>query len=156
MLINPYLQTDFDDLSDILNSLCLGRGGQKTKPKSAQIKSTICKVSASVNFGSGKPFEDPTKPSESSAAAAPTDRTSSPDNAKQKRFPRPNPLKKFRVVVCTWGARCNRPTCTFFHASPAGNFVLPESALMPKLCRFGALCQKAACVFCHPSPAAGL
>ena len=153
--INPCLQTDFDDLSNVFSSLCLKRGSSKTKNQGAQIKKTICKVSACVTFSCGDSLDARAKQVDSPAALPGIDGASSADNSRQKRSLRQTSHKKSRVVVCTWGARCSRPSCSFFHASPAANFVLPDLSLVSKLCKFGALCRRAACVFCHPSPAAG-
>jgi hypothetical protein len=121
-----------DALSDILTGLRLECGG-RTQNKSSKVKKTIEKASAVSATTSGSP----------------------PDvKAKQVSFSRRNPHKNSRVVVCTWGARCKRATCTFFHASPAASFVLPDCHLLSKPCKFGARCHKATCAFWHPSPVA--
>jgi hypothetical protein len=155
VFITLSFQTDMDALSSSLNGLCLECGGSRSKKKCAKVKKTIEKSAGMLPIGSGTPYD--TQPRAVKQPACPNDVeavfcASSASKPKAASSVRRASHRLCRVVVCSWGARCARPTCTFFHASPAANYVLPDRALVPKPCRFGALCQKASCAFCHPSP----
>jgi hypothetical protein len=133
-----------DAVCDDLSNLCMECGGGKLKNKGAQVKKTIAKASASVTFSS-----DASSVAKAKQSAPPTVRRSPPAQ-------KPATRKSAReVVACRWGPRCTRPNCTFFHASPAANFALPDCSLVSRPCRFGAQCEKPTCPFWHPSPAAG-
>ena len=144
-----------DALSNSLTGLCLECSSSRSKIKSAKVKKTIEKSVVVLPIGCGAQCDTKGRAANHSARpdAEPATCSSSSTSKSHAAFSvRRASLKMPRVVVCTWGARCGRPTCTYFHASPAANYVLPDRALAPKPCRFGVLCQRASCVFRHPSP----
>jgi hypothetical protein len=143
-----FLQNDLDSLCDNFLRINLRQEKNKLCYIGVKVKKTIVKETSSVIPHIEVSSASQAATSFSSASSSRIRHHSSSDNPKSKLL-----LRK-KVVVCVYGARCSRPDCTYFHASPAANFVAPNCLLIRKPCKFGALCQRARCVFCHPSPAA--